>query len=114
MNILELRKFDETIKGIDPEFTADYQFMIFHKTPAARKQYTKDGEFIEIAIYYNYMKKLVTRITKNKIISQNDGCMLSTVLETIKEEFEDVKQQSKKNVLEKIQQVKNIDLKAYL
>lgn len=114
MKIKELRDFDEKIKEIDPDFEVDAQFMIFHHTPAARKQYKKDDCFIEIAIYYNYLKQLVTRISKNRIISEDDGCMLSTSIETIKEEFENVKQQSKKNVLEKIQQVKNEDLKAYL
>lgn len=114
MKIKELRDFNEKIKAIDPGFEVDAQYMIFHHTPAARKQYKKDGYFVEIAIYYNYMKNLVTRISKNRIISEGDGCMLSTSIETIKEEFQEVTQQSKKNVLAKIQEVKNIDLKALI
>jgi hypothetical protein len=114
MKIKELRDFNEKIKEIDPDFEVDAQFMIFHNTPAARKQYRENDYFIEIAIYYNYMKNLVTRISKNKVLSDGDGCMLSTSVETIKEEFQEVKQQSKKNVLAKIQEVKNIDLKALI
>lgn len=114
MKIKELRDFNEKIKAIDPGFEVDAQFMIFHHTPAARKQYRENDHFIEIAIYYNYMKNLVTRISKNKVLSESDGCMLSTVTETIKEEFQEVTQQSKKNVLAKIQEVKNIDLKALI
>ena len=114
MNIKDLREFDKKVKEIDPEFGADYQFMIFHKTPAARKQYKKDGYFIEIAIYYNYLKQLVTKISKNRIISEDNTGMMSTTIQTIQEDFEQVKQQSKKNVLDKIQQVKNINLEVYL
>jgi len=113
VKVKEYKEFQEKLKNIDPGFEVDIQFWIFHGKPAAVKRYRKDNEFIELSIYYNYKKDLVSKITKNRIISENEGCMMSTPYETIKEEFEEVKQASKKNILKKVEEFKNIDLKQF-
>lgn len=112
--VKDYKEFKEKLESIDPEFEVDLQYWVCYGKPAARKKARKENLFVELSIYYNYKKDLVSRITKNRIISENEGCMMSTPYETIKEEFAEVKQASKKNILEKVEELKNIDLFQYL
>lgn len=112
--IKDYKNLDEKVKEIDKEFNVDLQYWVIYGKPAARKIYRVNDEFIELAIYYNYCKDLVVKITKNRIVSENEGCTMSTPIKTIKEEFLKVKQASKKNILEQIEKCKNIDLKQFI
>lgn len=110
----DIKKFNDQLKEIDPNMEVDVQFWVFHGKPAARKAERNGDHFIELAIYYNYKKDLVVKVSKNKIISEGDGCMLSTETERIKEEFTQVNQASKKNILQKVAELKNLNLKEYI
>ena len=112
--VKDIKEFRNKLKSIDNEMEVDIQYWVCYGKPAARKQLRKDNEFIELAIYYNYKKDLVSRITRNRIISEGEDCMMSTPLETIQEEFTEVKQASKKNILEKVNELKNIKLESYI
>lgn len=112
--VKDYKEFKDKLKNIDDEFEVDINYWVIWGKPAARKQYRKGDEFIEIAIYYNYQKDLVTRISKNRVLSEGEGCIMTTPIQTIQEDFEKVKQASKKNILEKVAQVKNIDLKQWI
>lgn len=112
--VKDIKQFDEELRAIDEGFKVDVQFWVIYGKPAARKIYKENDYFIELAIYYNYKKDLVAKITKNRIISENENAMMSTPVLTIKEDFAEVKQASKKNILEKVRELKNIDLKQYI
>ena len=111
--IKDYKEFDEQLKSINENYKTDIQYWVCYGKPAIRKIARNNNEFIELAIYYNYKKDLVSKITKNRIISENDGCMMSSPYLTIKEEFTTVKTASKKNLLEKAKELNNINLEQY-
>lgn len=111
--VKDIKEFRENLKNIDDEMEVDVQYWVCYGKPAARKICRNGNEFVELSIYYNYKKDLVAKITKNRIISENENCMMSSPYKTIKEEFTEVKQASKKNILEKVKELKSIDLKQY-
>lgn len=110
----DYKDFNDKLKKIDEGFNIDIQYWVIYGKPSVRKIERKEDEFVELSIYYNYKKELVSKITKNRIVSENENCMMSTPYLTIKEEFQEVKQASKKNILEKVNELKNIDLKQYI
>ena len=112
--VKDIKEFKDELKGIDEGFNVDVQYWVIYGKPAARKIYREGEYFTELAIYYNYKKDLVAKITKNRIVSENENGMMTTPILTIKEEFTEVKQASKKNILEKVRELKNIDLKQYI
>ena len=112
--VKDIKDFEKQVKEINEEYTIDIQYWVIYGKPAIRKIYRKGDEFIELAIYYNYRKDLVAKITKNRVISENENCMMSSPYQTIKEEFTEVKQASKKNLLEKARELKNIQLESYI
>lgn len=112
--VKDYKQFNDKLKNIDNEFDIDINYWVIWGRPAVRKQYRKGEEFVELSIYYNCNKELVSKITKNRIVSENENCMMSTPYLTIKEEFQEVKQASKKNILEKVNELKNIKLESYI
>lgn len=112
--VKDIKEFRDKLKSIDDGMEVDVQYWVCYGKPAARKRFRKDNEFIELAIYYNYKHDLVSRITRNRIISENESGMMTTQLETIQEDFQQVKQASKKNILEKVNELKNIKLESYI
>ena len=114
VKISEIKDFKKQLKEIDENFEVDIQYWVCYGKAAARKEVRKDNEFVELSIYYNYKKDLVCKISKNKIVSENEGCRLSTEISRIKEDFIQVKQASKKNILEKVKELKDINLTQYI
>lgn len=112
--VKDIKDFENKLKELNKDYTVDIQYWACYGKPSARMIHRKNNEFIELAIYYNYKKDLVVKITKNRIISENEGCMMSTPIQTIMEDFTQVKQASKKNILEKANELKNINLEQYI
>ena len=112
--VKDIKEFRDKLKSIDNEMEVDVQYWVCYGKPAARKEVRNGDQFIELAIYYNYRKDLVAKITRNRIISENEGCRMSSPIETLQEEFQHVKQASKKNILEKVNELKNIKLESYI
>ena len=61
--VKDIREFEEKLKGIDAGFNVDIQYWVCYGKPAARKEVRNGDQFIELAIYYNYRKDLVAKIT---------------------------------------------------
>ena len=114
--VKDIKDFRQKLKNIGEDYEVDVQFWVMYGKPSIKKQlfYNNNENLLELSIYYNYKKDLFIKIAKNRVVSKNDNYYMTTEIERIKEDFIQVKQASKKNLLEKAEELKNIRLEDFI